>query len=178
MEGRSELSIESALKVSKYVSLEQIKMFPTIEYFHTIPLLSYVRFGKWDEILNFPKPTSEFKYSQGIYHYARGMAYSANGELDKARKEQVQILPLKDSKEVKVIIKGGQPSGLLLDIANELLLGQIEFSKSNFSLASKHFSISRRPTRHFAIHRAPFLVLPFEAVLRKFTLERREGIGS
>jgi tetratricopeptide (TPR) repeat protein len=139
MEGRSELSIESALKVSKYVSLEQIKMFPTIEYFHTIPLLSYVRFGKWDEILNFAKPTSEFKYSQGIYHYARGMAYSANGELDKAREEQVQILSLKDTKEVKVIIKGGQPSGLLLDIANELLLGQIEFSKSNFSLASKHF---------------------------------------
>ena len=139
MEGRSELSIESALKVSKYVSLEQIKMFPTIEYFHTIPLLSYVRFGKWDEILNFPKPTPEFKYSQGIYHYARGMAYSANGELDKAREEQVQILPLKDSEEVKVIIKGGQPSGLLLDIANELLLGQIEFSKSNFSLASKYF---------------------------------------
>ena len=140
MEGRSELSIESALKVSKYVSLEQIMMFPTIEYFHTIPLLSYVRFGKWDEILNFPKPTSELKYSQGIYHYARGMAYSAKEELDKALKEQVQILPLKDSEEVKVIIKGGQPSGLLLDIANELLLGQIEFSKSNFSLASKHFA--------------------------------------
>ena len=139
MEGRSELSIESALKVSKYVSLEQIKMFPTIEYFHTIPLLSYVRFGKWDEILNFPKPAPEFKYSQGIYHYARGIAYAANGELEEARQEQVQIIPLKDSEEVQVIIKGGQPSGLLLDIANELLLGQIEFSKNNFSLASKYF---------------------------------------
>lgn len=139
MEGRSELSIESALKVSKYVSLEQIKLFPTIEYFHTIPLLSYVRFGKWDQILNFQKPSSEFKYSQGIYHYARGVAFAAAGELDKAREEQVQILPLKDSKEVKVIIKGGQPSGLLLDIANELLLGQIEFSNNNFSMASKYF---------------------------------------
>ena len=114
-------------------------MFPTIEYFHTIPLLSYVRFGKWDEILNFPKPAPEFKYSQGIYHYARGIAYAANGELEEARQEQVQIIPLKDSKEVQVIIKGGQPSGLLLDIANELLLGQIEFSKNNFSLASKYF---------------------------------------
>ena len=97
MEGRSELSIESALKVSKYVSLEQIKMFPTIEYFHTIPLLSYVRFGKWDEILNFPKPAPEFKYSQGIYHYARGIAYAANGELEEARQEQVQIIPLTGS---------------------------------------------------------------------------------
>ena len=136
MEGRSELSIESALKVSKYVSLEQIKMFPTIEYFHTIPLLSYVRFGKWDEILNFPKPTSEFKYSQGIYHYARGMAYAANEELEKAEAVEARIKDIDVKEDVRA---GGQPSGLLLDIANKLLLGQIEFSKNNFSLASKYF---------------------------------------
>jgi len=139
MEGRSELSIESALKVAKYVTLDQIKLFPTIEYFHTIPLLSYVRFGKWEEILNSSKPAPEFKYSQGIYHYAKGMAYAARGELQKAREEQSQILPLKESKEVKVIIKGGQPSGLLLEIASELLTGQIAFSNNNFSIASRHF---------------------------------------
>ena len=139
MEGRSELSIESALKVAKYVNLDQIKLFPTIEYFHTIPLLSYVRFGKWEEILNSSKPAPEFKYSQGIYHYAKGMAYAAGGELQKAREEQSQILPLKESKEVKIIIKGGQPSGLLLEIASELLTGQIAFSNNNFSTASRHF---------------------------------------
>ena len=139
MEGRSELSIESALKVAKYVNLDQIKLFPTIEYFHTIPLLSYVRFGKWEEILNSSKPAPEFKYSQGIYHYAKGMAYAAGGELQKAREEQSQILPLKESKEVKVIIKGGQPSGLLLEIASELLTGQIAFSNNNYSIASRHF---------------------------------------
>ena len=139
MEGRSELSIESALKVAKYVGVEQIKLFPGIEYFHTIPLLSYVRFGKWDEILAFSKPASEFKYSQGIYHYARGVAYAAKGELERSREEQTKILPLKDTEEVRVIIKGGQPSGLLLEIANELLLGQIEFSQNNFSMASKYF---------------------------------------
>ena len=139
MEGRSELSIESALKVAKYVNLDQIKLFPTIEYFHTIPLLSYVRFGKWEEILNSSKPAPEFKYSQGIYHYAKGMAYAAGGELQKAREEQSQILPLKESKEVKIIIKGGQPSGLLLEIASELLMGQIAFSNNNYSIASRHF---------------------------------------
>ena len=139
MEGRSELSIESALKVAKYVNLDQIKLFPTIEYFHTIPLLSYVRFGKWEEILNSSKPAPEFKYSQGIYHYAKGMAYAAGGELQKAREEQSQILSLKESKEVKVIIKGGQPSGLLLEIASELLTGQIAFSNNNYSIASRHF---------------------------------------
>ncbi len=50
MEGRSSLSIESALKVAKYVGPEQIRQFPVVEFFHTVPLLSYVRFGKWEEI--------------------------------------------------------------------------------------------------------------------------------
>jgi hypothetical protein len=55
MEGRSKLSIDSALKVSKYVRVEQIKQIPFLEFFHTIPLLSYVRFAKWDEILSYEK---------------------------------------------------------------------------------------------------------------------------
>ena len=61
MEGRSQLSIDSALKVSKYVRVEQIKQIPFLEFFHTIPLLSYVRFAKWEEILSYKKPIDELK---------------------------------------------------------------------------------------------------------------------
>ena len=77
MEGRSDLSIDSGLKVSKYVPIEQIKQIPFLEFFHTVPLLSYIRFGKWDQILNYPKPIDEFSYSNAIYHYARSSAYAA-----------------------------------------------------------------------------------------------------
>ena len=52
MEGRSELSINSALKVSNYVKDEQIRQIPFIEFFQTLPLLSYIRFAKWEEILS------------------------------------------------------------------------------------------------------------------------------
>ena len=44
MQGRSELSLESAHRVADNVNIEQIKEFPTIEAFKTIPLLSLVRF--------------------------------------------------------------------------------------------------------------------------------------
>ena len=84
MEGRSELSIESAIRVASNVNVEQVKQFPTIEFFRTIPLLSYVRFGKWDEILAAPEPDAEFKFSQGIRHYARGIAFANTGELEAA----------------------------------------------------------------------------------------------
>ena len=139
MEGRSELSIDSALKVAKYVGPDQIRQFPVVEFFHTMPLLSYVRFGKWEEILAYPKPEEEFKYSIGIYHYARGVAQASLGYSEAAVLERSKILPLIDTNEIKQLVKNGQPSALLLKIANELLLGQIQFSKSNFSAASGKF---------------------------------------
>ena len=60
MEGRSDLSIDSGLKVSKYVPIEQIKQIPFLEFFHTVPLLSYIRFGKWDQLLIYTKTIHEF----------------------------------------------------------------------------------------------------------------------
>jgi tetratricopeptide (TPR) repeat protein len=142
MEGRSELSIESALKVSKYVRIEQIKQIPFLEFFHTIPLLSYVRFAKWDEILSYKKPIEEFKFSLGLYHYARSIAFASTGDIENAIKEQVKILPLKDSPEIKVIIKAGQPSDKLLEIANHLAMGQIELANMNIDASIMHFKIA------------------------------------
>ena len=142
MEGRSELSIESALKVAKYVRIEQIKQIPFLEFFHTIPLLSYVRFAKWDEILSYEKPIEEFKFSLGLYHYARSIAFASKGDVEKAKIEQNKILPLKDAPEIKVIIKAGQPSDKLLEIANHLAMGQIEMANSNLDASIMHFKMA------------------------------------
>ena len=132
MEGRSGLSIEAALKVAKYVGPEQIKQFPVVEFFHTVPLLSYVRFGKWKEILSYSAPEQDFKYSTGIYHYARGIAFSSLGKNEEALKELSYIKPLIDTPEIKNLVKSGQPSAKLLEIADNLLLGQIEFKNGNY----------------------------------------------
>ena len=142
MEGRSKLSIDSALKVSKYVRVEQIKQIPFLEFFHTIPLLSYVRFAKWNEIFSYEKPIEEFKFSLGLYHYARAIAFASIGNVEQAKIEQQKILPLKDTPEIKVIIKAGQPSDKLLEIANHLAMGQIELANSNLDASIMHFKMA------------------------------------
>lgn len=142
MEGRSKLSIDSALKVSKYVRTEQIKQIPFLEFFHTIPLLSYVRFAKWKEILSYKRPINEFKFSLGLYHYARSIAFASTGDILNATKEQQQILPLTVAPEIKVIIKAGQPSDKLLEISHFLALGQIELAKSNLDQAISYFNLA------------------------------------
>ena len=139
MEGRSELSINSALKVSNYIKDEQIRQIPFIEFFQTLPLLSYVRFAKWEEILSYKKPNEDFKFSLGIYHYARSIAFSSLGNFDMAKNEQKKILVNNQSNEIKVLIKAGQPSDKLLEISNLLALGQIELNKEDFSSAIEYF---------------------------------------
>ena len=139
MEGRSELSIESAIRVASNVNVEQVKQFPTIEFFRTIPLLSYVRFGKWDEILAAPEPDAEFKFSQGIRHYVRGIAFANTGELEAAKAEQLQLVPLKETVSVQFLDKRNFPASRLLDIASELLLGEIQFAVKNYAAAAQHY---------------------------------------
>ncbi len=142
MEGRTGLSIESAIRVANNVNVEQVKQFPTVEFFRTIPLLSYVRFGKWDEILAAPEPPEAFKYSKGIRHYVRGIAFASTGRLEQARQEQAALAPIKNTVEVTFLDKRDYPAGLLLDIANELLLGEIDFAGKRYKDAIKHFEVA------------------------------------
>jgi tetratricopeptide (TPR) repeat protein len=140
MEGRSELSIESAIRVANNVSVEQVRQFPTAEFFRTIPLLSYVRFGKWEEIMNHPAEPDDFMYSKGIAHYAQGVAYAATGNLDAARAEQQKIPPLAATTSVMFLDKRDFPASTLLTIASDLLLGEIAYFSEDYDAAAEHFS--------------------------------------
>lgn len=135
MQGRSALSIESALKVASNVNLEQIAQFPTVEYFKTIPLLSYVRFGKWEEILSEPEPPENLSYSQGIRHYARGVALTHAGDLEAARAELQAIAPLRASSSVVFMDERSYPASTLLSIAESLLAGEIALADEQFDEA-------------------------------------------
>ena len=139
MEGKSELSIESALKVSNYVSEEQIRSVPFLEFFHTPPLLSYVRFGKWQEILDYEEPIKDFKYSRSIFHYAKSIAYAATGDIEKAKKHQKLITSFLDSSEVREMVKAGHPTKQLIEIANNLAIGSISMYQKDYLSAINNF---------------------------------------
>ena len=142
MEGRSALSIESALRVAKNVNIEQVKQFPTIEFFRTIPLLSYVRFGKWDEIMSHTPEPEEFIYSRGITHYARGVAYAARGDIEAARNEQQAIAPLLANDSITNLDTFSFPASILLNIADNLLLGEIAMAEKDYINAIGHYEKS------------------------------------
>ena len=55
-------------------------------------LFTLARFSKWDEILRQPAPPKDLRYITGVWHYARGLAYTA-GKLDSAGVERDSLAP-------------------------------------------------------------------------------------
>ncbi len=139
MEGRSKLAIDSARKVAQNVKLEQIKEFPTVEFFKTIPILALVQFGKWDEVLEEPEFPKNLDYSQAIRNYARGVAFARRGQLDKAKAEAAELVKKKEAVTVSFLDKNDYPASDLINIADKLLIGEIAMAEKDNDKAIKSF---------------------------------------
>jgi tetratricopeptide (TPR) repeat protein len=139
MEGRSAIAIEAARKVAANVRLEMIEQFPGVEFFHTIPLLSLVQFGRWNELLEEPKPADNMEYSNAIWHYARAVAFANLGDLESARREHATLAPLRKATDVVFLDSILYPATMLLEIADELVLGEIAMAEKKYDQAVSHF---------------------------------------
>lgn len=87
LEGRSEVAIDAARKTAAKAHHELAAEVAPIQNFLAVPLYTFVRFARWQEILTEPAPAENVKYARGIWHYARGLAFTAWGDLARAEQE-------------------------------------------------------------------------------------------
>ena len=139
MEGRSAVALEAARKVAANVRLEQIKEFPTVEFFKTIPTVALVQFGKWNDILAAPMPDASLDYATAIQHYARGVALARTGDLAGARKARAAMVPLLKTTKIMSLDANDYPASALLQIADALVQGEISQAAGSSATAIGHF---------------------------------------
>ena len=138
MQGQSELSLKSARRVVENVRIEQVEQFPTIQFFRTVPMLSLVRFARWEEILSEPEPHAPFAFARAIWHYGRGVAYASMENKESALNELAAIERLEP--EVDEIFMGNvYPAKGLIGIAKSLLRGEISFRSGAMAAAVTSF---------------------------------------
>jgi hypothetical protein len=71
------------------VPVEFVKQMPMVEF---VPrhCSSTVRFGRW-QILRQPAPSEELQYTTALWHYVRGLAFVATGNIKDAVIKQVKV---------------------------------------------------------------------------------------
>ena len=87
MEGRSEEAVKAARKLATLVPMDAATNEPALEEFTPSLAFTLVRFGRWQEILELPKPPEALKHTTAIWRYARGMALAGLKRFEDARRE-------------------------------------------------------------------------------------------
>jgi Flp pilus assembly protein TadD len=137
-DGRSKLAIESARKTASKVSDESLKQVPLLAIFRAVPYYALTRFGKWDEMLREPEPPAFSPYLNGIWHYARGAAFVAKGQLDSADAELAKVNDILKNGALDHALFSPNSARAVLSIAPEVLAGEIAAARKNYDAAVAH----------------------------------------
>lgn len=135
LEGNRKYALEGAKKVAAHAHPEIMKEpgWGTLQHYYTIPYYIYVKFGMWEEILTEIKHDPLLKYPNAVRHYARGMAFLAKNDIEKAREELAKLEILSEDEEMEAVTVWDINSvATLLQIARRVLYGEILASEGEY----------------------------------------------
>jgi tetratricopeptide (TPR) repeat protein len=127
--GQSKLAIAAIQEMAQGIPRKWLEENAAIaDGFTAMPLEVFVRFGLWDEVLDAPEPPEYLPIARALRHVARGIAHAASGQIEHAKREQVNLATAR-----KVVPEGAgvgnNKAEDLLAIANHLLAGEILYSE-------------------------------------------------
>ena len=93
-----------------------------------------MRFGRWEEILQEPEPGKELLLARALWHFTRGVAFTALGRMDEARTERAR---LKDATTTMPAdrLMGNNSAADLLAVAALMLEGEMLAKEEKFNEA-------------------------------------------
>jgi tetratricopeptide (TPR) repeat protein len=138
--GDSKIAIDAAKKTAEKVPVGEMKELHFLQNFASTPLLAYIRFGKWNDILTYPKPNDDIKHLKLIWHYARGVAFTKKNNLKEALEELEAIdLLIKDPDMETIVATGFDNGTTLAKLAYEVVAGEIATTENNYEKSIAHF---------------------------------------
>ena len=144
--GQYKASMEAVSQFDEHIPEALIKvksppMADLYEGYFSLKYHAYIRFGKWQEIIDLPPPGDPDLYlvTTAIYYYAKSLSYAAVGNVRSALSVQKEFKVAVDKvPDTRVMFNNKCVD--LLKIANSMLDGEIEYRKGNFEVAYKYLS--------------------------------------
>lgn len=102
MAGRMDYSVRSARETVNSIPADYLGapggLASYMQAIYMLPILTDVRFGRWNEVLQYPAPDASQVYGNVLYHFGRGMALTHQSKMAEANDELSRLRELmKDS---------------------------------------------------------------------------------
>ena len=144
--GNYKIAEAAALETRESVPVDYLSMPAPIgnvlQYIHMTPVFNQIRFGKWDEILQEPQPDKAHIYSNVLYHFARGIAYSRKNDRAAASKELDAMREFMKDSSLSIPMSPFSAPSVGANVAHHLLLGIIHEDKKLYDGAIRHYKIA------------------------------------
>ena len=146
--GQYQTALEAARELTAAIPQELLRqteppMADWLEAFVPMDMHVYIRFGKWQEIIEAPLPDEQDLYAvtTAVMHYARGVAYSATGRVADAER-QVQLFEEAYNRVPETRYLFNNSALDILAVARQMLYGELEYRKGNYDVAYEHLRSS------------------------------------
>jgi pimeloyl-ACP methyl ester carboxylesterase len=129
VKGRYADSIKAARELETNVS-PHLKAMPMLEMFRPYPIVSQIRFGRWDDVLKEPKPDASLQITTGFWHFARGSAYAASKQTSQAEAELAALRAVIASIPKDAAL-GNSGASSVMKVAEHALEGKVAYARGD-----------------------------------------------
>lgn len=143
LEGRSAYSVKSASELVNSIPKDYLAlpgaMGNYVQYIYMTPVLVDIRFGRWNELLNRPKPEVDRQYANVLHHFGRGIALARQSNFAGASYERDQMLGWMKDSSLKIPFTPFSSALEGATVAERLLSGTIALLEKDFTAAITYF---------------------------------------
>ncbi len=166
MAGRSEMAISNARQLPSKIPAEVAEGIAEAQLILAYPYLTFVTFGRWDDVLAEPMPAANLRLTTGLAHYARGVAHAAKGDEAAARQSLDSLKAIARRYE--------DPTGTtVLEVADHALQGEIDARAERYDGAIAHFRAAARLEDGIQYMEPPLWYYPIRHSLGAVLLQAR-----
>jgi len=141
MLGRSAAAHDAAQRLMRAseAGVPMAAHLPPVQLYRLVPVVTAVRFGKWNDVLAEKLPPPDLKLDVAMFHYARGFAYANKRDFKHAAAERSQLAAMIANKEFAAIDTFGVPGTQMAQLGLTLIDGEVARVRGNLPKALESF---------------------------------------
>ena len=138
MAGDGAAAVAAAEKLAGLITNEAAATIPLVQPIKVAPYYAHVQFSPASAVLAIADPGDELPFVKAMWHYARGTAHAAEGDIPSAQADADAITRLKD-RDLSALTAAGIPGPELLELARQLVIARIALAGNKLEDARATF---------------------------------------
>jgi tetratricopeptide (TPR) repeat protein len=165
MAGDGPAAVSAAEKLQATVTEQSARTVPWVQPIMAAPYFAHAQFSKPDAVMALAAPSDEFPFVKAMWHYARGVAQAAAGDVAGAGREADAIATLERTADFSGLESAGVPVATVLELSRHVVQARIAQAQGDREAAIAEFRTAADLEGKLPYMEPPFWYYPVQQSL-------------